>query len=48
MYASEYLAEFAASASGMFDHDLLQAALLPDDFVFDQSGGHAVALAVGQ
>ena len=36
IFRREYLAEFAASASGMFDHDLLQAALLPDDFVFDQ------------
>ena len=34
IFRREYLAEFAASASGMFDHDLLQAALLPSDFVF--------------
>ena len=37
LYRREYLAEFAASASGIFDHNLLlQAALLPDSFEFNQ------------
>ena len=47
-FAPEYLAEFAASASGMFDHDLLQAALLPDDFVFDQGSRTNPATGVWQ
>src|SRR5215468_2139339 len=38
IYRREYLAEFSASETGMFDPDLLQAALLPHDFVFNQGG----------
>lgn len=38
MFAREYLARFSASAAGMFDPDLLRAALLPDDFDFNAAG----------
>jgi hypothetical protein len=38
LFRREYLAEFAAPALGMFDPELLAAALLPDDFVFNQGG----------
>ena len=34
IFSREYLAEFSASQTGMFDPELLQAALLPDDFSF--------------
>ncbi len=34
IFRREYLAEFSASATGMFDPDLLQAAMLPDGFEF--------------
>jgi hypothetical protein len=37
IYAREFEAQWSAPTSGMFDHDLLRAALLPDNFVFDQS-----------
>jgi hypothetical protein len=37
LFRREYLAEFSASATGMFDHDLLQGALLPDGFEFTPS-----------
>ena len=32
IFRREYLAEFTASKHGMFDHELVQAALLPDEF----------------
>ena len=48
LYRREYLAEFAASASGMFDRNLLQAALLPDNFVFDQGSRTNPATGVWQ
>jgi hypothetical protein len=34
IFRREYLAEFSASETGMFDRDLLEAAVLPDDFSF--------------
>jgi hypothetical protein len=37
IYRREYLAEFSVSATGMFDPELLEAALLPDDFAFATS-----------
>jgi hypothetical protein len=48
IFRREYLAEFAASGSGMFDHDLLQGAVLPDDFVFDQGSRTNPATGVWQ
>lgn len=45
IFRREYLAEFAASATGMFDHDLLRAALLPDHFMFNQGGSDVVQAA---
>jgi hypothetical protein len=41
LYRREYLAEFAASATGMFDPDLLHAALLPEGFDFAPHVGSA-------
>jgi hypothetical protein len=34
IYAREFEAQWSAPTSGMFDHALLQGALLPDDFSF--------------
>ena len=34
IFRREYLAEFSASQTGMFDPELLQSALLPDVFSF--------------
>jgi hypothetical protein len=38
LFSREYLAEFSAPALGMFDPELLAAALLPEDFVFNRGG----------
>jgi hypothetical protein len=34
IYAREFEAQWSAPTSGMFDRDLLDAAVLPHDFIF--------------